>query len=297
MRRGAVWPSATSLLASCPCTVARVATKADPEFLDEEDVVAGALAEAVDQRGDQVVDAFSAALAVATGVAIAQRLQEAADTARTTFIGAFDQAESRVRGGITGAIDRGAAMGAISADFLVEHPSRIRVEQGILSATRYYTNEFFNSQVVPALFDKVDTLLSTPGAQVRVDDLIETLNVRLRSTPYWRVVANAATSRGFHYGVLKAAQQIGEQHLLFRAVIDQRTSAVCDELDGTMFSVARGVDLVERVAFDDDPAAAQRLTPWVGIEDVRGKSAAELEDMGVMVPPLHGNCRSSLVFL
>ncbi len=176
-------------------------------------------------------------------------------------------------------------------------PSVERVLQQMQSTVTWNTNQFFNQQVMPAINRSVTNMFANTAAleQPNLDTIRRVLDRRLKSVPYWRVVANANASRAFHYGMLKAAQFQGFTGYKFVAILDERTSDICRELDGRSWHLADAVNLMDSLAGSDDPDAAKTIMPWVKVEDVRGLSNDALRDKGVMVPPLHGNCRSTIV--
>jgi len=103
-----------------------------------------------------------------------------------------------------------------------------------------------------------------------------------------------AASRGYHYGYLKSLEQQRVIGYRFRATVDARTSRVCLSMNGREFLVSSAVNILEGLAEDPSPDAAKTRTPWVKVGDVTGKSAQELTAMGVIVPPLHARCRSTI---
>lgn len=175
-------------------------------------------------------------------------------------------------------------------------PSVEEVLAQMRNTITWNTNQFFTQQVVPSIERSVRNMFDNTGAlqQPNLDTVRKVIDRRLKSVPYWRVVANANASRAYHYGMLKAAQFQGFTGYEFVAVLDSRTSDICRELDGQTWFIADAVNRMEMVAGSDDPDAAKTFMPWVNVEAVQGQSADALRDMGVMVPPLHGNCRSTL---
>ena len=112
---------------------------------------------------------------------------------------------------------------------------------------------------------------------------------------YWRVVSSAGLVRARSYGSIAGFAESGAETFRFLAMMDERTSPICRELDGTIFNVGQGVAHVNAMIETEDPEAVKELAPWVRPSEVMGKSADALADMGVMMPPLHGRCRSRLV--
>ncbi len=117
-----------------------------------------------------------------------------------------------------------------------------------------------------------------------------------RSLSYWETVAAAAAVRASTYGVLGSFEQIGLATFVFSAVLDARTSAICEHLHGRTFSVATAAAQRDAFLAAPDPDAAKAIHPWPDPARVVAlKTDAELQAAGVMVPPLHGRCRSTLL--
>ncbi len=82
----------------------------------------------------------------------------------------------------------------------------------------------------------------------------------------------------------------------FSAIIDNRTSEICQYMHGKRFSVVTAVDLIDRVTSADTPDEVKGITPWVSAKsavNIGGKGTIEsqsenLASAGIMMPPLHG---------
>lgn len=155
-----------------------------------------------------------------------------------------------------------------------------------------------------------------------------------RGADYWRLVALNASNRARSYGHLRTMNDAGVTTWLFSAVMDERTSAICRALDGTVFpvqnSLARFSDL--SLETQGDFTAAEKVMPFVrervndsgeidlfveqpggartllGVVADRGLGRADyrppvrsmlspgdLQAAGVSVPPLHQACRSAIL--
>jgi SPP1 gp7 family putative phage head morphogenesis protein len=122
-------------------------------------------------------------------------------------------------------------------------------------------------------------------------------------------VAAASVNRASNWGGMFSLEEAGVEEYEFRAVMDQRTSRICRELNGRVFSVPRVMNVV-RQALDGPPSAIESIAPWPTFDAERndffiqtgdrrsylgGQSEEWLADHGVALPPLHGNCRSVIV--
>lgn len=175
---------------------------------------------------------------------------------------------------------------------------RLRIVNGMSKSAKYYTNAYFNDHVMPAIVDAAHQSVlngtSHDGDELRAIRAL--LDRRLHSVPYWNLVANVASSRAYHYGYLKAGVAAGLNTVQFVATVDERTSAICLSLNGTQW---RGGDVAlfaDRIA-DVEGDGIKQVAPWMRASDVAGKSSRELLDMGVVIPPVHGHCRSQLMFI
>lgn len=175
---------------------------------------------------------------------------------------------------------------------------RLRIVNGMAKSAKYYTNGYFNNQVMPAVVDAVHSAVlngATPDGE-ELNAIRALLDRRLRSVPYWNLVANAAASRAYHYGYLKAGIASGLATVQFVAIIDERTSAICISMNGTQWRAQDVALLADRIA-DAEGDAVKEIAPWVKPTDIAGMSSGDLLAMGVVIPPLHGRCRSQLFFV
>jgi hypothetical protein len=112
---------------------------------------------------------------------------------------------------------------------------------------------------------------------------------------YWDVVSNAAVVRGQTMGTVSGLNRAGAKSYRFQALIDQRTSDVCRDMNGKVFTVEQANAHVDRVVASDSPEAHKEAWPWVQASAIKGQSTADLAAAGIMMPPLHGNCRSVIL--
>lgn len=265
----------------------------DP-FLEDELTIALALSDAAFTSADEVEGIIGPVLEDPEAFD-EQRLADATEEASRAWEGTYDRADEEVAAAVALAIVHGENQ--VARGIIGDAPTRQEIVEGMRRVARYNTNAYFNEQVMPALQRQVLQVLDNAPATEPPDltSIRETLNRRLRTVPYWRVVANAAASRSYHWGLLKAAQFQGRTGYQFVAVLDDRTSEICEKLNGRQWFIADAVNLMERAARDPDPASVRNYMPWVSAGTVEGLSSDALRDLGVMVPPLHGNCRSTIV--
>jgi hypothetical protein len=165
-----------------------------------------------------------------------------------------------------------------------------------------------------------------------VGDLRRGLGRRISRGPgYWRIVSNAFTGHARTFSQIAALEEAAFDQLMFEAVLDEVTSDVCRFFHGRVFPMRAASNHVAKLTDLEDPEDVSEMSPWVqtgsddegneflyvkrargrtriaavvrsgiGRSDDTGEFESHRSDlsmmrMGVMLPPLHGNCRSMVL--
>lgn len=162
-------------------------------------------------------------------------------------------------------------------------------------------------------------------------DLAGALGDLGRSDAYWRMTAANFTNRARTYGQLRSLDDGGVDTYVFRAMMDSKTSLICQFLNGKSFDVKRALN---RYAFGHVRGKQDNVDvmPWVSqgknddgdsvlyfdrggkrytvahvdepADDAsddepvtfrKGFDESQLEAAGITAPPVHGHCRSTIV--
>lgn len=151
-----------------------------------------------------------------------------------------------------------------------------------------------------------------------------------RSRAYWDVIAGVFANRARSFAQVSSFADAGIARYRWEAVLDPATSEACRFLHGRVFTVAGALARFAAVEKARDPARIKDLQPFVrvatdgggrralfyeragrrhpvarieesgvGRRDAVGRyaaalSEAELEEVGVSLPPIHGRCRSTV---
>lgn len=225
----------------------------------------------------------------------------AVDSVKNLTAEAFDNnanTEKRVTTQLTRTIKKGSLYGANNAELVLGLHESETILADMVKNTKYFTNTYFNDHVAPALVRIVEKILKNgDDVDAKAYKAVRlAMEKRLKNVPYWRVVANAAASRGFHYGAVKAGMVSGELAYEIVAVLDKKTSKICRHMNGKQFWLADAeVQVVKAAKAEGDQI--KFAAPWLKEKDVTDKTANELRMAGFMVPPFHGNCRSTIKFV
>ncbi len=170
------------------------------------------------------------------------------------------------------------------------------------------------------------------GQQDIAADLSADITLRQlgRAQAYWEVVATAFSNRARTATQLNAYDEAGITVYKFVAVLDERTTDICRYMDGRTFRVSSALKQQRRSEALTSADDIRNLMPWVykrrlggrtelyyeaygqkmhvawvdssavGERDATGifsggLSNEELEAAGLLVPPLHPLCRSTIV--
>jgi SPP1 gp7 family putative phage head morphogenesis protein len=166
--------------------------------------------------------------------------------------------------------------------------------------------------------------------------LRETLGERFAATDrYWSLIAGSSLEKSRTLGHLSTFQQARITSYEIVAIIDARTSEICQMMDGKVFKIQNGLERVDSYLEADNPNTAKQSWPWVSFDTEaarRGQDAlftknpwtgarsympgsqfspapndswvpsegAEvgidtLTGLAVTLPPFHGNCRTTFI--
>jgi len=112
------------------------------------------------------------------------------------------------------------------------------------------------------------------------------------SQTYWELMSNHVTTRSREFGRVEAYVKAGVEAYQIDAVLDRRTSEICRHLDGMTFPVSAAVQTRDRLLDADDPEVVKEAAPWLDADTIKGLTADELAERGVVFPPFHPHCRS-----
>jgi hypothetical protein len=119
-----------------------------------------------------------------------------------------------------------------------------------------------------------------------------------KSQSYWELLSNATATRTRELAHIDGFVQAGVEEVEINAVLDSRTSCICRTLDGTRIPVEALAEFKgEMLATDDPTEIKEEVSPWLECSRVRSLKAQgpeALADAGVVAPPFHGHCRSTL---
>lgn len=152
----------------------------------------------------------------------------------------------------------------------------------------------------------------------------------VQSPAYYLLIANQFLSRASAWGALRSYQSAGVNLAEFAAIMDERTCEICRFFDGKIIVVDQALESMTAAEADPDPERVKYLNPWIkeGKDDdgqffyinrpggkriLLGRveqpgagthqagsyrdlmEMSDMQALGIGPPPLHGNCRCTLL--
>lgn len=117
---------------------------------------------------------------------------------------------------------------------------------------------------------------------------------------YSEIVVSNIANRGRNMGFLSSFADAGIEVYRWNSVLDERTSEQCVFMNGREFPVSRGVSFMDELSATETPEQVKGVAPWQSanqLEKTAGtgsfaKQNQNLSSAGIMLPPIHGRCRS-----
>lgn len=166
----------------------------------------------------------------------------------------------------------------------------------ILDDTTYWVGNNFDQNIRERLArsteDIISQNLSRKDAGILIRDQFD--DILTRSGSYWEGLANHTVTRSREFGHTEGYVKAEIQKYRVAAVMDDRTSPICREMNGKEFKTTKAVELRDRLLEATDPEQVKDIAPWVSADEVKGKSPEELP-IGMSFPPYHFSCRTRTV--
>ena len=171
--------------------------------------------------------------------------------------------------------------------------SKILADQNL-----FWVGEHYNKN----LKEKFDDLTSSyfdgdKTIQDVADDFEKNFNkLTDQGKQYFYDLAEHQTNTVRELGKVNGFEQAGIQYYEVRAIIDDRTSEICQRMNGTIFPVERAVEYRDNILSLTDPEAIKEASPWLTPDEVQVLPADDGElPPGLSLPPYHFRCRTITV--
>lgn len=263
------------------------------EFFADEILLAVVLASAIDEQGRKALKIFDNYIkddVRSVAVHYKQAVSEVRDTMKYSFT---NKTQDRVHGILSSTIAKGCLAGVGASTILNRNPILEHIVKGMVDSAKYYTDNFFDRIVLPRLTKTVNQVLTNgiDGPLKEVEHLHEIMKFNLTGqSPYWRLVANSSTSRAYNYGIVKSGFVSGYREYEFVAVMDERTTDICQRNNKRRWKVYDACKHYETLATMSPEEMAKKY-PF-NTEKLDNNESHSMKEDEPAYPPLHFGCRS-----
>ncbi len=136
---------------------------------------------------------------------------------------------------------------------------------------------------------------------------------------YWDMVGSSWMNRTRNISSLQTFDDGGFDEYEILAVVDERTSQICKQMNGKRFSIKKQLRIETKATEGEELDSLTKKTPWlttrqgedgdvtIGVKRGNGrftpvatngdlsKSPQNLQRLGIAMPPFHGFCRTTVV--
>lgn len=146
----------------------------------------------------------------------------------------------------------------------------------------------------------------TSGELFRPDGLQIPSGFKGTPRDYFQTVAAEIATRSRIFGAIQTFREAGVTSYTIRAMNDERTCVMCLFMDGKVFTIKQGAELIGKMVRATTPEAFKAASPWLsykqavaltGVEkygQVSEEDAQALADFGLALPSYHGKCRCTV---
>jgi len=172
---------------------------------------------------------------------------------------------------------------------------------------KYWIGNFYDDQVHSAIRDEIQYVIDegmtteTAGKYLSgklgsIFDKPPKYHGNIRS--YYELLSNHVVRRSREFARTTAYSKEGIEYLRIVAVLDHRTTMICQEMNGRIIPVKWSEDLMDSLINANSPADVKSISPWLNDKDVgnlvAGKNTRDLPH-NLSMPPYHARCRTRTI--
>ncbi len=127
-----------------------------------------------------------------------------------------------------------------------------------------------------------------------------------RNPKYWEGFAENAMTRTKSIASVEAYEKHNIETAQIVAIMDERTTDICQELNGRIISVKKMIEVKNKLldvqtdgkSSDEVRAEFETIVPfWKDAEDIKGESTEKIQEehSGIGLPPYHWRCRTEVI--
>lgn len=165
----------------------------------------------------------------------------------------------------------------------------------------WYIRDKFSKDTSDIINRELSDLLERGGTKREFAQTLETAleDHVTESKQYWELLADHTLTKIQNMGHVSGYETAGVQYVKIVAVIDNKTTPICRQMNGKIFKVAdfrKQYDKIIHAAEKHDLKAYKAAQPMVSGKAMKGEiTDKEIEKLGIKLPPYHFRCRTTHV--
>lgn len=139
-------------------------------------------------------------------------------------------------------------------------------------------------------------LLQSLGLKPRDNNLVTPPKFTGTSKDYFSGLSTTTLNRAQNFNRIKQMNFSSITSYVIDAILDRRTSVICNSMNGKVFTVESGMRTIEQVLSSKSTEGLKSVAPWRKDLSSFGKnpSSDDLAKAGMALPPYHFRCRTQV---
>ena len=165
----------------------------------------------------------------------------------------------------------------------------------------WYIRDKFSKDTSDIINRELSDLLERGGTKREFAQTLETAleDHVTESKTYWELLADHTLTKIQNMGHVSGYETAGVMEVKIVAVIDDKTTPICRQMNGKVFKVAdfrKQYDKIIRAAEKHDLKAYKAAQPMISGKAMKGEiSDEDIKRLGIKLPPYHFKCRTTHV--
>lgn len=113
-------------------------------------------------------------------------------------------------------------------------------------------------------------------------------NITDKDESYFEGLAEHYANRTRQLGRVNGYEQAGVAYIEIVAVMDDRTSDICEYMNGQIIPIANAIELRDNLLAAESPDETKSVAPWLSVDDIKDSDLP----VGMSFPPYHFRCRT-----
>jgi len=206
----------------------------------------------------------------------------------------------------TATIEFDTSIGIQAANFSIKQKATV---SKLTRQNLFWIGKHFGKDIDDKLVPLLDTAIAEGYTRAQTADALKDLFKNMnRNKDYWKAFAENAMTRTRSIATIESMELHGIQKAEIVAIMDDRTSPICQELNGRIIEVPKIIEIKNQLldlstdgrSSDEVKAEIQSIVPFLKDSDVQNMAALsthELQDAfaSIGLPPYHWKCRTKII--